>query len=1318
MASTKAAPTASRRGHFLSLNSDHFNSSGNVVDVNDEMWYTSGTKYDSGIENTPSSQGRVRRAVVNRLVNTDFKTNWTQTKEYGSDTYSIDSSVTCLAMRSAKLVKRGAGEFKSTSQAKLFKSGKYTFSVYVKTTGLTVPDGKKGAFLRVTIGDSVYESEPVVSSTAAREMNTFAGGWERMYVTFPFTRPEGMDALTPSNVTVAIVCDASKGTAYFAAPQVESGEIANMFNLVVNGDFSVTKNNTSCSDGTRLFPENWTTLGTGLTDKMVLNMQTGVVTDRAENRMPETVEGNALRLFSFPTVANIYMSQAIRTYGNKNDVFVLGGWVNSHTVQAGYTLSKPTIRVRFMKAADSQWTSWNNLFFTTENDNWHHMTTTIAAPYAYVRIEVSVSYPQNNKTCMFSQIYLYRDLYGSSYTYDDHSNILNVKSLTNQQSQATYDSFNNRLSYVEPGSASTEKYTFTYGDTDAQKKRHLQLSAATPMGVKSATTYDQYGNSTTNVVQPSADAPLMKTETVYSDNGNYVIAQKDARGNSIVNLLDSNGRTISVTDPAGNSVFYAYDASNRVVGVTSEASGKVYKNSYTYENDRIKTIAHNTTSDTVNDVIYTFEYDALGRKTAVKVGNQELSRNVYSNDRKGLLDEMNFCNGAKVRYAYDDFGRTTAIYVDEPGETSTTPKYEFKYDARGIASVIKDNVLMTETRVTSDLADRPSESVTRDANGNLIHKSVLNYDGKNRVKEFVDVLPDSTHKTAYTYDADNRVTEVKFDNSDTHKVNYSYDLLNRITTKCVTNGVPYTTTYGFVDGDTATYGANATTPLISTITQGSGANAMNFAYAYDNRGNIVSEVRNGVTVSYEYDELGQLIRVNDPNDKTAGTSGTTWVYTYDRGGNILNKSAYGYTTSAVSSPVNQWSYAYEDTNWKDKLTKFNGATITYDAIGNPLSDGTWTYVWEKGRQLKSMHNASTGVTMEFKYNQNGIRTQKIKKVNGVIEDTTNYILSGNKIVSMYDKDDMLSFTYDASGAPATVTYIGGVYTYVKNLQGDIVGILDVAGNLVVEYKYDTWGNQTYISGILHTLLGKANPFRYRGYVYDEETGLYYLKTRYYAHQYGRFINSDSLLHQKGHASKHNQYTYCNNNPVNFCDNSGKSFAAVALMLGAMTLMLTSCTVPESSSSGYDNANCYGYALGINEDLKVGQKSGNVIKEPYTIEQVQEAVLSDNKDRNIRPLDSISDPISDNEYRIALRIGFQESQNPFNWDEKKTTYDYHFMKEDENGIWSHKPAGHSVEYLSEGETPDDVLWNLYNEIGNPEIVGFYEGPTVYFAIEYE
>ena len=131
-------------------------------------------------------------------------------------------------------------------------------------------------------------------------------------------------------------------------------------------------------------------------------------------------------------------------------------------------------------------------------------------------------------------------------------------------------------------------------------------------------------------------------------------------------------------------------------------------------------------------------------------------------------------------------------------------------------------------------------------------------------------------------------------------MSYTYDKLNRITSRTVTNGTTYSTAYTYVPGS-STYGANATTPLVATITQGSGVNAMNFAYTYDNRGNITSETRNGVTTTYEYDALGQLIRVNDPNDTTVGNTGTTWIYAYDRGGNILSKTAYAYTTGTVGT---------------------------------------------------------------------------------------------------------------------------------------------------------------------------------------------------------------------------------------------------------------------------------------------------------------------------------------------------------------------------------------------------------------------------------
>ena len=109
---------------------------------------------------------------------------------------------------------------------------------------------------------------------------------------------------------------------------------------------------------------------------------------------------------------------------------------------------------------------------------------------------------------------------------------------------------------------------------------------------------------------------------------------------------------------------------------------------------------------------------------------------------------------------------------------------------------------------------------------------------------------------------------------------------------------------------------------------------------------------------------------------------------------------------------------------------------------------------------------------------------------------------------------------------------------MHNLQGDIVAIIDDSGTQVVEYTYDAWGKMLTKTGTLAATLGTLNPFRYRGYVYDEETGMYYLRSRYYNPMWGRFINADLVLGQKGRLFSHNVFTYCNNSPVRGSDPSG------------------------------------------------------------------------------------------------------------------------------------------------------------------------------------
>ena len=108
-----------------------------------------------------------------------------------------------------------------------------------------------------------------------------------------------------------------------------------------------------------------------------------------------------------------------------------------------------------------------------------------------------------------------------------------------------------------------------------------------------------------------------------------------------------------------------------------------------------------------------------------------------------------------------------------------------------------------------------------------------------------------------------------------------------------------------------------------------------------------------------------------------------------------------------------------------------------------------------------------------------------------------------------------------------------------NAQGDVVALVDGTGKVVVEYSYDAWGQPLTITGSMKDTLGKANPLRYRCYVYDEETGMYYLGSRYYNPVMGRFINADNVISGIGGDLRgYSAFAYCFNNPINMCDLSG------------------------------------------------------------------------------------------------------------------------------------------------------------------------------------
>ena len=183
-----------------------------------------------------------------------------------------------------------------------------------------------------------------------------------------------------------------------------------------------------------------------------------------------------------------------------------------------------------------------------------------------------------------------------------------------------------------------------------------------------------------------------------------------------------------------------------------------------------------------------------------------------------------------------------------------------------------------------------------------------------------------------------------------------------------------------------------------------------------------------------------------------------------------------------------------------------------------------------GRELSSYQDNTNNIT--YKYNLDGIRTSKI--VNGI---ETKYYLEGSSIIFEDRNGNMIYYIYNGDELLGFI-YNSNTYYYHKNIFGDIIGILDSNYNEVVTYTYNSWGLLTNKTDTTTINLSTINPFRYRSYYYDEETNLYYLNSRYYNPEWGRFVNEDGILSGQSSLICYNLYEYCKNNWVNQFDYSG------------------------------------------------------------------------------------------------------------------------------------------------------------------------------------
>ena len=568
---------------------------------------------------------------------------------------------------------------------------------------------------------------------------------------------------------------------------------------------------------------------------------------------------------------------------------------------------------------------------------------------------------------------------------------------------------------------------------------------------------------------------------------------------------------------------------------------------------------------------YHFDYDALGRKTAVQTsradsGKHWLAEYTYT---KNNMTSQKYSNGVQVDFEYDNLDR---LVEKRYGDFRTAP-IRYSYDPNGNLYKVSDGLWSVgiETGYTYDLAGR-IVGVRAVEEGTQNHRAALERrytDKKGTVEsqrvEIYGASNRAEEKAKYTYrygdyqahEMPGVVYEVKKDGKDF--LSYAYDGLGRVTSRGVG---------GLTNREKYTYnpGPNGTTT--TQVQKFSDLQGLETTYTYDVNGNITAADSKEASDRYVYDALGRMVRANNGDSDVELTE----TYEYDARGNIVSRTRYNYTTAETPTrPKKTITYKYEDASWSDLLTEYDGQKLTYDNIGNPLTyrDGM-TMTWKHGRSLRDIQK--DGETQgSYNYNGDGLRTYKSTKGYG----TTEYhILDGQYVgetKTLNGKTYHTLYLYDEAGSIIGLQENGETYYFVKNLQGDVIGILDSKGEAVGYYFYDVWGNiaKVYsnsnwdeVSDPEHIAL--RNPFRYRGYMYDEESGLYYLQSRYYDPVTGRFVNADGFVSTGQGLMGNNMFAYCNDNPVMFVDPTGRfigtATAAGLIALGKLFLAAAAATI--------------------------------------------------------------------------------------------------------------------------------------------------------------
>ncbi len=679
---------------------------------------------------------------------------------------------------------------------------------------------------------------------------------------------------------------------------------------------------------------------------------------------------------------------------------------------------------------------------------------------------------------------------------------------------------------LETGLTAEDFGDYTESDTESTDDSSVSESPQEDSAEPFAEVEDAYGNVLTETTFTDGEFGTIYTAKEFSaGNGNDLVKEIDARGNGVTYTVDPvTSRNSEVTDALGNRVAYEYDMDGNITrAISKKADGtEISRVAYAYNGQETMTeIARG------DGMKYALEYDANNKIESIGINGKAEKLVTYTyKPGNGRIKGIAYANGDRMEVAYNQVGKLTGEKWYN-GSNVLTHNYAYVYDGSG--NIVRSQDLTGKKEYTytyegSKLVCLREYDFTTDSAGNIVSKSLLssliyvyNEEGKVSRKRFI---PAEGEEVVLYCEETESGNVVKFEAGGQTVTSHSKtDSFGRKVFDEIQLGTGYLSRQfeyhlGEVTDCHRTNGKIKSTAITQLVKEILLSDGRKLAYEYDAEAHITSVTEtyteNGTTITnvtaYTYDALGQLL--------TESVNGQVInAMTYDGYGNILTK--------------NQVAYTYGDTAWKDKLTAVGSQSIIYDAQGNPTSYLGHTLTWEKGRQLKTFDGNS------YAYNASGQRVSKT--VNGV---THTYLLDGSRILRESWGDNTLIPLYDNENMVCGILYNNEPYYFMENLQGDIIAIANKDAEIVVRYSYDAWGVCTTQFDNSGVNIGTVNPFRYRGYYFDVETGLYYLGSRYYDAEVGRFVNADKIMGATEDISTYALFTYCGNNPVERYDQGG------------------------------------------------------------------------------------------------------------------------------------------------------------------------------------